>query len=218
MAVLIGIGVFIICTLLFCVVTEILTSTPRNSFFHGTLPRGVPGHYDSDGNWVPPDKQARYFEDQRRKYDERARGCFPEDTFVVMNSREPKRIVDLQPGDEVVSFDFETNEFVAGKVTKVVDMGIIPEIKIIDLGCAGTIECAETQNFLGCDGQWHRTDSLSGGEKIGDMIIVAIDSRPWGQKVYDPEVKPHDNLVILTSKGFQVVARAYKLEHLVLAK
>ena len=131
--------------------------------------------------------------------------CFPAGTLVhTPAGRVP--IETLKANDSVYCYDYGTKRLVAGQITRV-DVGVEPEIRTITfLRGGGSITCSPSQRlYCGPEKGWIRTGEVKARSAVGEFRVLKTETKEWSKPVYSFVVQPHDNFVVLTTGGIELL-------------
>lgn len=133
--------------------------------------------------------------------------CFPAGT-KVMTLTGSKSIETVKCGESILCWHPDNQDYGWGVVTRVVDEGTSDELATIHFHDGGTIRCSPTQHLL-VEDEWKLVANLLPGDMISGKAVQDIKVNPWGKQVFDFEVDPCKNYVVLTSTDAQVISHDY---------
>ena len=121
--------------------------------------------------------------------------CFAADTLVMMADGTSKKIIDIQRGDRVKSFELETGKVVDTEVIKT-KSGIAGYHYVIN----GGLKVTPPHPFCTPDDKWVRIKDLKEGQtvRISNSIrkISSIEHIMEGQRIYNIFVKDNHNYFV----------------------
>jgi len=132
------------------------------------------------------------------------RTCFPPGTRVSTPGG-PRSIESLRVGDSVHCHNYDTGTTVIGTITRA---DTSQEPKLHDFVLAddmGSISCSPSQRFYTFPA-WVRTEDIRPGTHLGELAVQAIETRRWEGSVHSFVIVPHDNFIVLTDQGTQLIA------------
>lgn len=130
--------------------------------------------------------------------------CFPVGTLVHTPAGRVA-IEGLKTNDHVYCYDYGAKQLVVGQITRV-DVGSEPELRIITFLRGGSITCSPSQRLYGgSEKGWIRTGKVKARSAVGEFKILKIETKEWGRAVYSFVIQPHDNFVVLTTGGIELI-------------
>ena len=174
----------------------IYTMTVYGKVFHRTIKL-------RDGKWIAGPFYASYQVNIGNVSD----ACFLENTKIAMADGSFKNIEDIQTGDEVVSFDLDSNECKTGTVSEVFHHA--PE-EMTDYYLILNDDLRVTPNhpFL-LNGEWIEAENLKIGDTLGDVEIKSIQHVFERVPTYNFEVVPYHNYqIVWNAEGVSIAHNA----------
>jgi len=130
--------------------------------------------------------------------------CFPAGTLIHTPAG-CVPIESLKENDSVYCYDYRAKQLVAGQITRV-DVGVEPEVRTITFLRGGSITCSPSQRLYGGLGMgWIRSGGVKAKSAVGEFKILKTETKEWGRAVYSFVIQPHDNFVVLTTGGIELI-------------